>query len=329
MQAHQANGNTSNPGTGGGPAAPWTKIGVVGTGLMGAGIAETAIAHGLSVVLVKATPGPTEPVVAGIAKRFARRVGRGKMTQADADAALALLTVTTARDALAGVNVVIECIIETLEDKRALFAALHAQLAPDVVFATNTSTLSVADIAEAAPGRPVIGLHFFSPVPAMELVEVIAHGSAEAGQGSAAIAAAVAFAESMGKSPVVVENAPGFIVNRLLVPFLLQAIQALAQGLAPADAIDKAMKLGCGHPMGPLALCDLIGLDIVYAMAKLLFRDTRDPACRPPALLRRLVQDQMLGRKTGRGFFDYSANPAVVSPALVALLRAGDAEDAA
>jgi 3-hydroxybutyryl-CoA dehydrogenase len=214
---------------------------------------------------------------------------------------------------------VIESVIEDLEAKRALFAWLAKRLPPHAVLATNTSTLRVSELAKEIRPRRMIGLHFFSPVPAMNLVELAYLGTTDAD----VVPAAERFVTRLGKTAVPVVDSSGFIVNRLLVPMLLNAIHAYEQGLATAEQIDTAMRLGCGHPMGPLALSDLIGLDVVYAMAKLLFKEFGDACYRAPALLRRLVHQGLLGKKTGRGFYDHTVKPAVPNPEVWELIRSG------
>ena len=286
-------------------------IGIVGAGLMGTGIAEVAAAAGFRTILVKATPGAPDGALKKIDKSLARQVEKGKLTAEAKAEILGRLTVTCDLAALAPCDLVIESIVEDLGAKRELFAQLDKILAPTAILATNTSTLRVAALA-AGLGRAerTIGLHFFSPVPAMKLVE-IAHCR---GTDEAAVDFAVKFVAALGKTGVTVLDSTGFIVNRLLVPFLVGAIAAYEKGLAPATEIDTAMRLGCGHPMGPLALADAIGLDVVHAMATLLTRDFRDPRYAPPAILSRLVEDQHLGKKTKLGFYDYSGDHSGEAP---------------
>ncbi len=279
-------------------------IGIVGGGLMGTGIAEVAALAGFPVVVVKASGGDVAGLRDRIVKAMAGRVAKGKLAAEAAAAAEARLTFTTDLAALAGCDLVIESIIEDLDAKRALFARLEAIVGPTAVLASNTSTLKIADLAGGRPDRTV-GLHFFSPVPAMALVE-IAHLPTTAPE---VLAACEAFVAALGKTAVPVMDSTGFVVNRLLVPMLLGAIAAYEQRLAGAEQIDTAMRLGCGHPLGPLALSDLIGLDVVYAMAKLLYKEFGDDRYRPPALLRRLVQAGHLGKKSGLGLYDYAHKP--------------------
>lgn len=273
---------------------------------MGTGIAEVCARAGLRTVLFRISGGEPAAAVERVRASLMQQVSRGKLEAAAAEAALANLTATTDLAEAAGCDLVIESIIEDLAAKRELFERLAPHLAPHAILASNTSTLKIADLALGARARRTIGLHFFSPVPAMQLVEV-AH---LADTDPDALEAAQAFVGALGKTAVPVLDSTGFIVNRLLVPVLTGAIAAYEQGLAPAEHIDSAMRLGCGHPMGPLALADLIGLDVVYAMAKLLYKEFGDDRFRPPALLRRLVQAGHLGKKTGLGLYDHRQKPA-------------------
>ncbi len=281
-------------------------VGIVGAGLMGTGIAEVAAAAGYPTVVVKATPGKPDGARAKVARSLDKQVEKGKLTVEARDEILGRITWTNEREALVGADVVIESIIEDLETKQQLFCELDNLVAPDVIFASNTSTLRIGEIARrTARPEKTIGLHFFSPVPAMKLVELAHTTDTEAH----VLAAASTLVRKMGKTAVPVLDSTGFVVNRLLVPYLIGAIVAFEQGLARPEEIDTAMRLGCGHPVGPLALSDLIGLDIVYAMAKLLHADFHDPRYQPPALLRRLVQNGHLGKKAKLGFYDYSVDP--------------------
>jgi 3-hydroxybutyryl-CoA dehydrogenase len=293
------------------------SVGIVGAGLMGTGIAEVAALAGLPTVLVKATPGDAGPARDRIAQSLERSRERGKLDADKMNAALDRLTVTSDRDALASTDLIIESIVEDLGEKRELFADLDRRVGRSAIFASNTSTLRIRDIAAGVRELRTIGLHFFSPVPMMSLVE-LAHLTTTDPD---ALAAAEAFVGQLGKTAVPVIDSTGFVVNRLLVPYLLNAIQAYGDGLARADQIDAAMKLGCGHPMGPLALSDLVGLDIVYAMAKLLYKDFGESRYQPPALLRRMVQDGQLGKKTGLGFYDYRAKPPAPNQAVWDLIQ--------
>lgn len=298
------------------------KVGIVGSGVMGTGIAEVTAAAGLPTVLVKATPGPVEPVRERIEASLNKRVDRGKLDAETAQSALGNLQVTADREALDDRDLILESIVENLSEKRMLFSQLHSRTKPEAVFASNTSTLRIRDLAEGHRTDRTIGLHFFSPVPAMSLVELAYLPETDEG----VIEGAKAFVDRIGKTAVPVSDSTGFVVNRLLVPYLLGAIRAYSQGLAEAPEIDTAMKLGCGHPMGPLALSDLIGLDVVFAMAKLLYKDFGDASYQPPPLLRRLVQEGSLGKKTKLGIYDYSTQPPQPNQAIRELIRHGHAD---
>jgi 3-hydroxybutyryl-CoA dehydrogenase len=291
-------------------------VGIVGAGLMGTGIAEVAATAGYATVVVKATPGAPDEARKRVEKSLARAVEKQKMTPADRDAALARLTWTSDRDALVSADVVIESIVEDLGAKQRLFADLDRVTLPGAIFASNTSTLRISDLARARADRTV-GMHFFSPVPAMKLVE-LAHLPGTAPE---VLETSQRFLSRLGKTAVPVMDSTGFVVNRLLVPYLIGAIAAYEQGLARPEEIDTAMRLGCGHPVGPLALSDLIGLDVVYAMAKLLYADFQEMRYKPPALLRKLVQDGQLGKKTKLGFFDYSTEPPRANESVLRLVR--------
>jgi 3-hydroxybutyryl-CoA dehydrogenase len=277
-------------------------IGIVGTGGMGRGIAEVAAVAGYRTVLVKPTSGEVSGARDGVAASLDRAVKKGKLSAEAADEALGRITFTRDLDALSDSRIVVESIIEDLACKRALFAALEPRVGAQAVLASNTSSLPIGALADGlkAPNR-FIGLHFFSPVPAMKLVEI----GTTARTYPNAVEEAQRFATQLGKTPILVGPSSGYIVNRLLLPYLLDAISTLENGLARAEAIDTAMKLGCGHPMGPLALADAIGLDVVYAMARSLHRELGDRRYTPPALLRRLILNGQLGKKTGLGLYDY------------------------
>jgi 3-hydroxybutyryl-CoA dehydrogenase len=282
------------------------SVGIVGTGAMGRGIAEVAAAHGLETVLVKATPGALDVARRHIAESLGRAVKKGKLTPEALDETLARLTLTSDLDALSSCDVVIESIVEDLDHKQRLFAEIEPRVTVATVLASNTSSLPLAALAGAlrAPQR-FVGLHFFSPVPAMKLVEV----ATTARTYPSAVERAHELVKALDKTPVMVSDTSGYIVNRLLVPYLLDGISALEARVAPAESIDTAMRLGCGHPMGPLALADAIGLDIVYAMAKTMHKELRDARFSPPALLRRLVLNNHLGKKSKLGIYDYTTDP--------------------
>ena len=288
-------------------------IGVVGTGAMGRGIAEVAALRGLETVLVKATPGALDGARRYIAESLGRAVKKGKISAPALDETLGRLTLTSDLDAVSSCDVVIESIVEDLGRKQQLFADLEPRVSPAAVLATNTSSLPLAALADKlrAPQR-FVGLHFFSPVPAMKLVEV----ATTARTYPAAVETAHELVRALDKTPVMVADTSGYIVNRLLVPYLLDGIAALEARVAPAESIDTAMKLGCGHPMGPLALADAIGLDVVYAMAKTMHRELADRRYSPPALLRRLVLNNHLGKKSKLGIYDYRTDPPRENPEL-------------
>ena len=288
---------------------------------MGTGIAEVAALAGMPTVLVRGTGGDPEPARTRVARSIDRRVDRGQVAREDADAALGRLTVTADRDQLGSVDLVIESIIEHLDEKRALFRDLATR--GGGVLASNTSTLRLRDLVGPGYDDRLVGLHFFSPVPAMNLVEV-AHLP---GTRPDIAAACHRLVSRLRKTPVPVIDSAGFVVNRLLVPYLIGAIAAFGQGLGGPVEIDTAMKLGCGHPMGPLALCDLIGLDVVFAMSKLLHKEFGDQRYQPPPLLRRMVQHGQLGRKTKLGFYDYAENPPVPNRSLWELVSGTAVED--
>jgi 3-hydroxybutyryl-CoA dehydrogenase len=288
-------------------------IGIVGMGTMGRGIAEVAALSGFEVVLAKATPGAPDSGKRTIAQSLDRQLKKGKITVEQMDAALARLVLTNDLDLLHSCRIIVESIVEELEPKRALFSDLERRVSPATVLASNTSSLPLSAIAEPLrrPNR-FLGLHFFSPVPAMKLVELATTHKTH----PAAVEEAQQFIAALGKTPVMVGETSGYIVNRLLVPYLLDGIRALEARIAPAEGIDTAMRLGCGHPMGPLALADAIGLDIVYAMAKTMHRELNDRRYSPPALLRRLILNGHLGKKTKLGIYDYSAEPVRENPEL-------------
>jgi 3-hydroxybutyryl-CoA dehydrogenase len=292
-----------------------TTVGIVGAGLMGTGIAEVCALAGYDTVLVKATPGAPTAGLDRIKASLEGRVAKGKLAPDAAAAALPRIHATADRGDLARCDLIVESIVEDLANKRALFTELAPLLAPHAVLASNTSTLRVTDLADGIRPSRTIGLHFFSPVPMMSLVELAHLTSTDAD----VVPGAQRFVDKLGKTAVPVLDSTGFVVNRLLVPMLLNAIHAYEHGLASAEQIDTAMKLGCGHPMGPLALADLIGLDVVYAMAKLLYKDFGDACYKAPALLRRLVQEGHLGKKSGRGLYDYSVKPPRANTAAIAI----------
>jgi 3-hydroxybutyryl-CoA dehydrogenase len=282
------------------------KVGVCGMGLMGAGIAQVAATSGYEVVALEAVQAALDKGLAGIKKSLDKFVEKGSLQAADRDAALARLKTTTNVEDLKGCDLVIEAIVENIAAKKELFAKLDSLLAPHAIICSNTSSLCVIEMA-AATKRPkqVAGLHFFNPVPIMKLVEVVKTIVTD----QATIDALYAFAKKLGKVPILAQDTPGFVVNRLLVPYLLYAIRMYEQGLASKEDIDEGMKLGCGHPMGPLTLLDFVGLDTTYYIAEIMFDEFKDPMFASPPLLKRMVLAGHHGHKSGRGFYDYSVNP--------------------
>jgi 3-hydroxybutyryl-CoA dehydrogenase len=281
------------------------KIGVLGGGLMGTGIAQVAAAGGYDVIVVEVSDDLVKKSLSGVEKSLARFVEKGAITARQRDETMARLRGTTAREDLADSVVVIEAIIENLEIKRETYAKLDQICHPETIFASNTSSLSITEIMTATSAerqRRFIGMHFFNPVPLMQLVEVVRTILTDEN----VYATAVALVESMGKTVVKVSDKTGFIVNRLLVPYLLDGIRALEEGLASTVDIDNAMKLGCNHPMGPLTLTDFVGLDTTFYIANIMFDEFKEKRFAPPSLLKRMVQAGWYGRKTGRGFYDYS-----------------------
>jgi 3-hydroxybutyryl-CoA dehydrogenase len=279
------------------------KVGVVGCGLMGAGIAQVAAQSGCDVIVREVSPELVEKGLKSIEKNLARLVEKGTMTAADRDAVRGRLRGTTKLEDLADRDLVVEAIIEQLPIKRELYGALDKICGPSTLFASNTSSLSITEMA-AATKRPdrFFGLHFFNPVPVMKLVEVIRTIASD----PKAYDDLVAFAKKLGKTPVLTSDRTGFIVNRLLVPYLLDAIRALEEGVANIVDIDNSMKLGCGHPMGPLTLLDFVGLDTTYYISQIMFDEFHERRFASPPLLKRMVLAGWNGRKAGRGFYDYS-----------------------
>jgi 3-hydroxybutyryl-CoA dehydrogenase len=278
-------------------------IGVIGSGTMGNGIAQTFAQRGFSVRLVDVSAAALDRAKASIGKSLAKFVEKGTLSADDRDATLARLTFFGSIDHLADADYIVEAIVEQRDAKRELFAKLDALVRPDVVLSSNTSSISITDIA-AATSRPeqVLGMHFMNPVPLMALVELI--------RGQATSDASMALAESLctrlGKTGVPASDYPGFIANRILMPMINEAVFALMEGVGTAEAIDSVMKLGMNHPMGPLTLADFIGLDVCVAILDVLHQGLGDPKYRACPLLRRMVAAGHLGRKSGRGFYQYA-----------------------
>jgi len=278
-------------------------VGVLGCGLMGSGIAQVCAAAGYKTIVREVEHGFLDKGLARVRKFLDDGVAKGKVTAENRDVTLANLTGTTAIDSLATCDLIIEAIVENLDEKRRTYTAVEAIVGEHTIFASNTSSLCITELA-AATTRPdrFGGLHFFNPVPLMKLVEVIRALTTN----DATYQTLFAFAQSLGKEPITAPDRPGFIVNRLLVPYLLDAIRAYENGLGTLEDIDKGMKLGCGYPMGPFTLLDFVGLDTTYYIANIMFEEFREPAYAPPPLLKRMVLAGYHGRKSGRGFYSYA-----------------------
>ena len=270
---------------------------------MGSGIAEVAAKANFDVIVREMSEDLIEAGRDRIRKSLGRAVEREKLTGADRDAAWSRLRFSTELSELADRDLVIEAIVEEIGNKNELFSALDDLCGPEAIFASNTSSLTITDMA-AATKRPdrVVGLHFFNPVPVMELVEVVRTIATS----DEVFSAAFAFAEALGKKPITAKDNSGFVVNLLLVPYMLDAIRQLERGVASMEDIDQAMTLGLGHPMGPFTLCDFVGIDTVYRISEIMFEEYREARYAPPPLLKRVVSMGRFGRKTGKGFYDWS-----------------------
>jgi 3-hydroxybutyryl-CoA dehydrogenase len=286
------------------------SVAVLGGGLMGSGIAQVSAAAGFPTVVREVSDQLCAKASQSIEKSLAKGIERGKTTEAERDTTLENLRFATSLDDLSESDLFIEAVVEDLEVKNTLWGELNAIAKPDAIFASNTSSLTVIAMA-AASGRPdrMLGLHFFNPVPLMKLVEVVRTITTSEDTERRAFQ----FVKTLGKEPIRAKDSSGFVVNRLLIPYMLDAINALESGVASVEGIDKGMQLGAGYPMGPFTLLDFVGLDTAYKIAEIMFTEYRDKRYAPPPLLKRMVLAGMLGKKSGKGFYDYSVNPPRVS----------------
>ena len=281
------------------------KVGVLGCGLMGSGIAQVAATAGFETVVKEVSSDLIEKGFSGIDKSLAKFAEKGTITSEHQEEIRGRLSGTTAFDDLADCDIIIEAIIENLDEKRRTYSQLDALCKPETIFASNTSSLSITEMMTATSAerqRRFVGMHFFNPVPLMKLVEVVRTILTD----TDVYEQAVEFGKALGKVPVRASDKTGFIVNRLLVPYMLDAIRALEEGVGSIVDIDNAMKLGCGYPMGPFTLGDFVGLDTTYYIAEIMFNEFREKRFAPPPLLKRMVLAGLYGRKSGRGFYDYT-----------------------
>jgi 3-hydroxybutyryl-CoA dehydrogenase len=279
------------------------RVGVIGAGTMGNGIAQACAAVGLDAVMVDVQEAAVARGLAVIAGSLDRLVKKDKLSAADKDATLARIKGSTTYDELKTCDLVIEAATENLELKLKILRQVDALAKPGALLASNTSSISITSLAAVTKNPDAfLGVHFFNPVPLMALVELVRGLQTS----DATVATAVAFVKRLTKTPIVVKNSPGFVVNRILCPMLNEAVFALQEGLASAEDIDNGMKLGCNHPIGPLALCDMVGLDVLLAVMNVFYADFNDPKYRPATLLKEMVAAGYLGRKSGRGFYNYA-----------------------
>ncbi len=285
-----------------------SKVGVVGCGLMGSGIAEVAAKAGMHVVVMEVDEDALAAGRGRIEKSLARAVAKEKLTEEARVEVLGRITYTTDVNGMADRDLVIEAVVEDLAVKNDLFGRLDRLCGPDTIFASNTSSLTITDMA-AATSRPdrVVGLHFFNPVPVMKLVEVVRTLSTS----DETVQTAFAFAKALGKVPIAAKDNSGFVVNLLLVPYMLDAIRQLERGVATVADIDVGMQLGCGYPMGPFTLCDFVGIDTLYKISEIMYAEYHEERYAPPPLLKRMVSMNMFGRKTGKGFYDWTGDEPV------------------
>lgn len=289
------------------------KVGVLGCGLMGSGIAQVAATAGFETIVKEVSDEFINKGFGGIEKSLAKFAEKGTITADQQTEIRGRLSGTTSFEALADCDIIIEAIIENLDEKRSTYSRLDAICKPETIFASNTSSLSITEMMTATSAerqRRFIGMHFFNPVPLMKLVEVVKTILTD----DDVYEQAVAFGKKLGKVPVRAGDKTGFIVNRLLVPYMLDSIRALEEGVGSIVDIDNAMKLGCGYPMGPFTLGDFVGLDTTYYIAEIMFNEFREKRFAPPPLLKRMVLAGLYGRKSGRGFYDYTKDPKNPTP---------------
>lgn len=287
------------------------RVGVLGCGLMGSGIAQISAAAGYETLVREVSDELCQRGIGGIGKQLGKAVEKGKLAAEDRDAIVGRLKGTTNLEDLRDCDIIIEAVVEDLAVKNQMWQTLDAVCGPETIFASNTSSLTIADMA-AATKRPerMVGLHFFNPVPVMKLVEVVKTIATD----PAVFDTAFAFARSLGKEPIVCKDNSGFVVNLLLVPYMMDSIRALEQGVASIEDIDKGMQLGTGYPMGPFVLCDFVGLDTLDKIGGIMFDEYKEKRYASPPLLKRMVSLGYFGRKSGKGFYDYSGEKPVPMP---------------